>query len=196
MNKTKILLALILVLGACAPNHKNLYLQDKDFAAREGIETRFLEIKEEEAVLAAAAQALRDIRFTVDDTQQQLGILTGVRSFDNISRSPIIAIYLISKITGSKPRYKEDQNYYANIVTKKLDSGIKLRIVFAARMFDNYGEIMQTQKIWDEEFYKEFFAKLDALLPTAGTTAALATAAAAALATAISQPTPTDAAGK
>ena len=159
--KNYILLILVAVFAlGCSANYKNLYLPDQNYLARRNIETKMFDTDNEKSIIVASAQVLQDMGYTIKESEVSLGIITAEKNREAGSTAGKAAIVILAVLAGTQPQYEDTQRFYVNIVTTKMGHGVKTRVLFARRSWDNYGRLLTLEKIEDEALYKDFFEKL------------------------------------
>lgn len=151
---------LMFTLAGCAANHKNLYIQEKNYLERRNIETRLFDTADEKGILEASAQVLQDTGFTIKESETSLGILTAQKNREVGSAAGKTALVFLAALGGKQAQYEDKQLIYVNIITTKMGNSIKARVLFARKTWDNYGNIVKIERITDTKIYQEFFDKL------------------------------------
>lgn len=160
MKKTLYILLLLCSFSACAPNHKNLYTQDSNYLARRQLETRVYDTQDEKEIIIAAAQVLQDMGYTIKESAVRIGLITAEKNREVGSTSGKVALTILAVLGGVPAQYEDAQRIYVNIITAKVNTGVKARVLFSRRTWDNYGNIIKVEVITDKEIYREFFDKL------------------------------------
>lgn len=154
-------LLLLLLISACANNHKDLYLMPTDYLAVGQIETRKYATQNEKEVLTAVSQVLQDLGYTIIESETKLGVLTADanRNADNAGLQ--ITLGILCALSGQPPIMDTEQLISVTVVTNKDKDGISVRAGFARIIYNTEPSQTRLQKITDKEIYKGFFNKLD-----------------------------------
>ncbi len=160
MKKIFVLFLLVVFMASGCVSYDHYYKLDEQYLARRQLETRAYETKDEEALLVASAQVLQDLGFTLDESEMKLGLITANKDREAGSAGEKVGAFVLAVLFGVQPIYDVNQKIYVTLVsTKNHNNGYNVRIEFARIIWDNMKNA-RSEKIEDEEIYKDFFDKL------------------------------------
>lgn len=168
MLKKIIILALILCFGvptfAKKRQEEDIITPMAQLVKRE-YQTRTYEIGEKISVMKAILNTLQDNGFIVTNANPLLGFIYGVKDFDTSDDEVDI-----SKEFGlSKSRLNLNGIKVATIevsanLTEYPDKTLKVRVNFKRKLLNTYGNAQFIDDVEEEEFYQEFYKKVDQAL--------------------------------
>jgi len=161
MKKIFILfLPVIMMISGCV-SYDHYYKLDEQYLARRQLETRLYETQDEEALLLASAQVLQDLGFTLDESETKLGLITAIKDREAGSVGQKIGMAFLAALTGTPYVFDVSQKISVTLVSTKAQNkkGYNIRIEFARVIWNNMNQA-RTEKIQDEEIYRDFFDKL------------------------------------
>lgn len=154
-------LLFLLLVSACANNHKDLYVMPTDYLAVRQVETRKYTTQNEKEVLIAVAQVLQDLGYTIIESETKLGVLTADANRNPDNMGGQIALGILFALSGQQPMIDTEQLISVTAVTNKDKDGVSVRVGFARIVYNTEPSQTRLQKITDKEIYKTFFNKLD-----------------------------------
>lgn len=149
-------LVVALLAASCAgqstPQPEKTQLQIREF------QTRTYDVDDELAVLKAVAAVLLDEGFIIKDAETDLGIISAVMEVDIESGGEKFFSILFF---GANARWAKNSIIEAAVNVSKFGEQVKVRIVFQVKSMNNKGEVMVVQQVDDQQYYQDFFAKVD-----------------------------------
>lgn len=158
----KIAICIVLGLAGCV-TMDDYYTLPENYQAARQMETRRFEAKNEEQILTAAAGVMQDLGYTIDESETNLGLITGTKDREAGSTAQKLAIVMLAAAAGdnTQPVYDVRQRIYVTMVStkSKTNTGYNVRVKFGRIVWDNTGD-SRVQQMDSENMYKEFFDKL------------------------------------
>lgn len=116
-----LLLILCLSTGCAAKIPKGaLAISPQSLEERER-QTRYFETGDEQILMAAGAQVLQDLGFTLEESETSLGVITASKHRDATDGGQIAGAILIAALTGVVAPIDQDQIIRVSIVTRPID---------------------------------------------------------------------------
>lgn len=84
-------------------------------------QTRYFETGDEQTLLISGAQVLQDIGFNLEESETELGLITGQKHRDATDGGQIVASILLAALTGVAAPIDQDQIIRVSLVTRPLD---------------------------------------------------------------------------
>lgn len=154
-------LFLTLFLLACGGIPKDALQFGKDTLANRQLQTRRFDIKDEKALILAAAGVLQDMGYAIDESETKLGVVVGSKKRDATSGGQVAAAVVLALLGGGVTPIDKTQLIRASLITRTSDSGaILLRVTFQRIVWNTENELTKIEAIVDPEIYREFFEKL------------------------------------
>ena len=155
-----ILVLLSFVMCGCV-SYTDYYKLDDQYLARRQLETRRFETNNEENMLIASAQVLRDLGFTLEESEIKLGLITGYKDREAGTTGEKVGIIFLATLFGFQPVYDTNQKIYVTLVSTKrpTNNGYNIRVEFARIIWNNMNQT-HIEKIEEPEIYQDFFDKL------------------------------------
>jgi hypothetical protein len=159
----------LLALAACqSPNEIAMKVgAPPDSAVKlRAVETRRYDTLDEPALLAAAAQTLQDLGFTISETSSEVGVLAASKQRDAREAGQVatqVTITLVALLFGVPyhPVWDKDQNIAVSVVTTPIENAkqVDVRVSFDRQIRDTDGRV-RAELIDEPEIYQQFFDKL------------------------------------
>jgi len=159
----------LLALTACqSPNEIAMKIgAPPDSAVKlRAVETRRYETLDEPALLAAAAQTLQDLGFTISESSSEVGVLVASKQRDaeeagQVAAQVALTLVALLFLVPYEPVWDKDQNIAVSVVTTPIENSrqIEVRASFDRQIRDTKGQV-RAELIDDPEIYKQFFDKL------------------------------------
>lgn len=161
--KNLLLLVSVLVLVGCAPIiPKDTFLVTKTQLDQRQIETRKFDEISESDLITASSNVLQDIGFTLENSEVELGVLTGNKEREAGSTGEAVAFVLLAAIAGTNPEYRDSQIIRVTLVVRPSKSSRNsnyCRVNFQRVTIMNTGR-KHYETIRSPELYVDFFANL------------------------------------
>lgn len=140
--------------AACsiAPEPQKTQLQIREF------QTRTFQVKDQKLVLKAMLNVLQDDGYIVKNVVSDMGLLSAVKEVDVESMGEAFAAAFFS---GYNARWKKAQIIEATCNVSEHADTTKVRASFVMKVLDNKGGIMNLKQVDDQNYYQEFFSKVD-----------------------------------
>jgi hypothetical protein len=143
---------LLSCMGAPKVDTTKTQLQIREF------QTRAYDTTDTKMVLKAVANVLQDDGYIIRDAEVELGIINAVKEADIESGGEkFLAILFL----GVNARWKKNMIIESTINVSEFGKQTRVRANFMAKAHDNRGDVIYVQQVEDEQFYKDFFAKVD-----------------------------------
>ena len=155
-----LVLVLIAVVGmsmSCATYNPNVETEKTQLQMRE-FQTRSYEVDNELAVLKAIANVLQDEGYIITNAEADLGIITAEKeaSIEDGTEKFLQILFF-----GAAARYKKNSVIESTANVSQFGENVKVRMIFQLKSYDNHGQLITLGQIDDEQFYQDFFAKVD-----------------------------------
>ena len=155
-----IIFLLTIILTSCATTPKTppkTQLQIREF------QTKTFEISDSLTVMKAMINVLQDEGFTVENANVELGLITASKETDIESGWDRFFAELGDALDegGYDARWSKSMLVETSANVTGFGESTKVRANFRAKHFDNRGGILKVYQIEDEQFYRDFFAKVD-----------------------------------
>lgn len=160
MKKILFILSAVILFSGCV-SYEKYYQLDEHYLARRQIETRRFETTKEDEMLAASAQVLQDLGYTIDESETRLGLITASKEKELTSTAGQIGLEVLGALANSNINYDTREKLYVTLVsTKSVDKkGYNVRVEFARIIWDKHKNT-RIKKITSEDVYRNFFDKL------------------------------------
>jgi hypothetical protein len=121
-------------------------------------QTRTYDVNDELAVMKALAAVLLDEGFIIKDAETDLGIINAVKEVDIESGGEKFFSLLFF---GANARWAKNSIIEASVNVNSFGEQVRVRLVFQVKSMNNKGEVMVVQQVEDQQYYQDFFAKVD-----------------------------------
>lgn len=151
-------LSLIAIMGlsvSCATT--NVEPQKTQLQIRQ-FQTRTYDAESELVVLKAVANVLQDEGYIITNAESDLGLITAEKEASIEDGTEKFFAILFA---GANARYKKNQIIESTANVSQFGKQVKVRMNFRLKAFDNQGDLITVGQIEDEQFYQDFFAKVD-----------------------------------
>lgn len=164
-----------------APEVEPTQLEIREF------QTRTFEVDDYAGVMKSILDVLQDDGYMVKNVSADLGFLSAVKEVGfnqpywaggRPNRNPDITLASdmgigfgfstgrglglgVSQRMGRERRYATHQCIESTVNVTKFGQKVRVRASFQCKVYDNFDSVMQVKQITDEEFYQNFFAKVD-----------------------------------
>ncbi|MHC4136817.1 MAG: hypothetical protein ACYS0K_17810 [Planctomycetota bacterium] len=129
--------------------------------AQRRMQTRRFETTDEILILQASSALLVDHGFTIDTSEDRLGVLVASKDRKAIEAGQVILSIIAGALSKSDVPYDHHQKMRASIVTRRVGKkSLAVRATFQRIVWNNHGQISKREPLNDPEIYTEFFAKL------------------------------------
>lgn len=145
-------IAFIFVACSTAPEPQKTQLQIREF------QTRTFQVKDQKLVLKAMLNVLQDDGYIVKNVVSDMGLLSAVKEADVESKGEAFAAAFFA---GYNARWKKAQIIEATCNVSEHADSCKVRASFVMKVLDNKGGIMDLKQVDDQNYYQEFFSKVD-----------------------------------
>jgi hypothetical protein len=156
--------AALLVAGCAIANRAPArpFAVPPEGAAQRMMQSRRYETRDESRILRAAGALLLDLGFTLDKSDESLGVLVASKERTAVETGQVVLALLLSALTrGGDIPYEERQKLRASVVTHPAgERSLALRVTFQRIVWDTHGTITRREQLNRPEQYAEFFDKL------------------------------------
>jgi len=154
MKNINILLIILAVsFYGCAPTatQKETQLQIRQF------QTRTFETDDVKMVMKAMINVLQDDDYMIKDANLELGLLSANKEVDVESTGKAL---LATLAWGKNARWAKNTIIDVTANISEYGDQCRVRANFQLKKMNNKGEVMEVEKITDEQHYTEFFSKV------------------------------------
>ena len=156
MSRMGILMTAVAMIAivACVPTPQNTQtqLQVRQF------QTRSYSTGDMAMVMRAVLNVLQDDGYIITTANSDLGVLAATREIDIESTGEAI---LASAFMGAQARWKKNMTMEVTANVSPYGNECRVRANFQTKTHDNRGAVMEVKQIGDEQFYTEFFSRVD-----------------------------------
>jgi hypothetical protein len=125
------------------------------------IQIRTFDSGDLEEILIASAQLLQDLGFTLEEAEEDLGLVTGGKQRDATHTGQQIGQFAAAVFLGVRTSTDADQVIRASIVVSPAgEDRCQVRATFQRVIWDDLGRVTKREWIKDPEIYQEFFSAL------------------------------------
>ncbi len=150
-------LSLLFVFAlSCAPA-ANVAPEKTQLQIRE-FQTRTFDVDNELMVMKTVASVLLDDGFIIKDAETELGIISATKEVDIENGSEKFFSILFF---GANARWAKNSVIESTVNVSKFGKQVKVRVIFQVKSMNNRGEVMLVQQVDDEQYYQDFFSKVD-----------------------------------
>lgn len=121
-------------------------------------QTKSYQTADTKMVLKAVANVLQDEGFIIKEANTELGILSGAKELDVESGT---TKFFSTLFMGSDAKWDKNSVIEATANVSEFGPETRVRIIFQAKTYDNKGGVSKLKQIDDENYYQDFFAKVD-----------------------------------
>lgn len=151
----KYLLLVFLALVGCVqipspPQRSQLEIRE--------LQTREYKAKDLKQVMKAVIGALQDDGFIVRNADKELGFINASRELDVMDQN---SAFWAKFFEGQNARYQKTSIIEASANVSEYGREVKVRIVFQAKIIDNFGVPIDSRTVDDPTTYRDFFMKVD-----------------------------------
>ena len=147
---------LFLFALSCAPA-ANVEPEKTQLQIRE-FQTRTFDVDNELMVMKAVASVLLDEGFIIKDAVTELGIISATKEVDIENGSEKFFSILFF---GANARWAKNSVIESTVNVSKFGKQVKVHVIFQVKSMNNVGEVMLVQQVDDEQYYRDFFSKVD-----------------------------------
>ena len=162
MKRLFVLFICLCLLAGCVQVPKEALELPPESLANRQLQTRRFETTDKEQMLAAAANVLQDLGFTMEESETNLGILTGSKTRSAVSAAQVTGAILIAALGGGAMPVDKHQTIRVSMVMRKKPdvNESTVRVTFQRLIINTASQCTRAEQISDVEIYKEFFEKL------------------------------------
>ena len=142
---------------SCATYDPNAGTEKTQLQIRE-YQTRTYDVEDELMVLKAVANVLQDEGFIITNAEADLGLITAQKE-SNIEDGGEKFFSIL--FFGANARYKKNAIVESTANVSQFGKQVKVRVNFLLKAYNNRGELIDLGQIDDEQYYQDFFAKVD-----------------------------------
>jgi len=149
------LFIIILFISACAtapPSPQKSQLQIRE------IQTKVFEVNDQKMVMKAMINVLQDDGYIVENANVDLGLITASKETDVESGW---SKFFAQLDEGNHARWSKIMIVESSSNISQVGDRVKVRMNFRGKVLDNQAGIIDVYQIDDEQFYKDFFIKVD-----------------------------------
>jgi len=169
-RNTRILAVLVLnlaLLTGCAAVKPEADLSlTPELLQQRQLQTRRFDTADELRILKICAALLQDIGFNIDESDTQLGIITGSKQRD-ATEVKQWAVYIVAAFVGVQLSPDKDQIMRVCVTTRPIgaeNKQVSVRVVFERIVYDIDRNISRMEGLNDPQIFQSFFEKLSKAL--------------------------------
>jgi len=148
------LIGVMLVFGGClGPEVKKTQLEMREF------QTRTYETNDVKMVMKAMLNILQDEGYIVKNAQLDMGLLSAEKTAD--IESKLDKFFSILPGGDKDERWAKARIIECSANVSEYGNHVRVRVNFQTKVLDNKGGIKEVKQITDENYYQEFFSKVD-----------------------------------
>ena len=121
-------------------------------------QTKTYDVDDELMVLKAVANVLQDEGYIITNAEADLGLITAQKE-SNIEDGGEKFFSIL--FFGANARYKKNAIVESTANVSQFGKQVKVRVNFLLKAYNNRGELIDLGQIDDEQYYQDFFAKVD-----------------------------------
>jgi hypothetical protein len=148
------LFAMFATACASAPPPKS-QLQIREY------QTHTFDTQDQKQVLKACLNTLQDEGYIVKNAVPDLGLLTATKQVDVENKT---ATVLLALFGGYNTRYAKNSETEVTVNVSDYGKQVKVRANFSLKVIDNKGGVVDVKQIQQQEYYQDFFSRLDKAL--------------------------------
>jgi len=120
-------------------------------------QSRLYDVSDMKLVMKAVMNTLQDDNFIVQQANVDLGLLTAQKELD--IENPTESFF--ARAFTDRPEYKKNSITEASANISEFGKQIRVRINFKYKVLNNKGAVMRVSQIEDDQYYQDFFSKVD-----------------------------------
>ncbi|HYD32557.1 MAG TPA: hypothetical protein VEB64_17070 [Azospirillaceae bacterium] len=126
------------------------------------LQTRRFESNDEKNILAASAQVLQDLGFTIEKSATEVGLVLGTKDRDATEAGQVAGAIMMAVVFGVAMPVDNNQKIRASLVTRPLPDGksTAARVTFQRIVWNTHNQVSKIEGLKDPVLYQEFFNKL------------------------------------
>lgn len=134
-------------------------------AAQRVMQSRRYETRDELQVLRASGALLIDLGFTIDKSEETLGVLVASKNRTAVETGQVVVAVFLSALAGADVPYDHHQKLRASVVVRPTgQKSLVVRVTFQRVVWDTHGNVSKREAMNRPEYYQEFFEKLSKAL--------------------------------
>jgi hypothetical protein len=134
-------------------------------AAQRVMQSRRYETRDEIQVLRASGALLIDLGFTIDKSEETLGVLVASKNRTAVETGQVFFAVFLSALAGADVPYDDHQKFRASVVVRPSgQKSLVVRVTFQRIVWDTHGNVSKREAMNKPEYYQEFFEKLSKAL--------------------------------
>lgn len=150
-------LSCLLVLGATACAPKVVVPPKTQLEIRE-FQSRTYNDRDTKLVMKAVINAMQDEGFIIKSADKELGFISASKEVDIEDKT---SAFFLQLLAGSNARYSKNSVVEASANVSEFGKETRIRLVFQAKVVDNFGNPISANVVEDPAFYQDFFSKMD-----------------------------------
>ncbi len=155
MKKICIILLLCCAIFGCATTSTTspkTQLQIREF------QTRTYGTNDSKMVMKAMLNVLQDDGFIVKSANVELGLLSATKEVDVEKKGEA---FVAALFMGAQARWKKNSIIESSANVSEFGKECRVRVNFQVKVFDNRGGVLEVRQIEDQNYYQQFFSKVD-----------------------------------
>jgi hypothetical protein len=156
------LLVLICLVGCVGVSPEADLTLTPELLQQRQLQTRRFDTSDEQTILKTCTALLQDTGFNIDESETQLGIITGSKRRDATDPAQW-ALYIVGAFFGVSIPPDDNQIMKVCVTTRRVGEGgkqVAVRVVFERIVFNTEQQISKIQALSDPKIYQSFFEKL------------------------------------
>lgn len=157
------------LLGCVATVPLAVLKSPPDAVQKRSLQSRSYATTDEIKLITAAAGALQDMEFTLDESETSLGVILASKDRSAVSAGQITAALMLDVLAAAGGGHSnlygttdKQQKIRASVVTRLSEDGSKIivRTVFQKMVWNQMGQLSRVETLKDIEMYQGFYDKL------------------------------------
>lgn len=163
MKRLLLIITALVTLSGCNTIPKDAFKLNSSSLEQRQMQSRAFETRDELALMSAGISTLQDMGYKIDETEKELGIVTGSKNADATDTGQIVGAVVVALLTGAVSSIDDHQKITASFVTypsSKSTDVTNARVRFQQIIWNTQGQVTKAVTIEDNDIYVEFFDKL------------------------------------
>jgi len=154
-------------LVACVTVPENTFIVTSDQLQQRQIETRRYDGISEKDLIHAGAAVLQDIGFSLDDSETQLGVISGSKDRSAFEPGEVIAFIVVAALTGAASPISKEQTIKVALVVRPVRTSNGedipksqfIRVSFQRKVIRTDGSVW-VETLKDQKLYQDFYERV------------------------------------
>jgi len=148
----------VLLLGSFTACVQTPRLPPKTQLQMRELQSRTYEGKDVKLVMRAVIGALQDDGFLIRNADKELGFINALKEVDV---SDADQAFWLRIFVGPDATYEKNSIVEASANVAEFGREVRVRVVFQAKVLNNFGNPVRSDTVGDPVFYRDFFSRVD-----------------------------------